>query len=146
MRIADVRYTCINTFVSLVYLTEVDAIPYIEKKKVILEIDKIVNDAKVQRTILLIEVKKLADKSLQVLLLNEIERWAEFSSRIQRKTVDFETALSGKTELELLVTSTTKLLTKVRNTKTTISCLKGKLTKKVTAIKPKCPSGYTLKK
>lgn len=30
--------------------------------------------------------------------------------------------------------------------KTTITCAKGKVTKKVTAIKPKCPSGYKLKK
>jgi len=30
--------------------------------------------------------------------------------------------------------------------KTTITCVKGKLTKKVTAVKPKCPSGYKLKK
>jgi len=30
--------------------------------------------------------------------------------------------------------------------KTTITCVKGKLTKKVTAVKPKCPSGYQLKK
>ena len=30
--------------------------------------------------------------------------------------------------------------------KTTITCVKGKLSKKVTAVKPKCPSGYTLKK
>lgn len=30
--------------------------------------------------------------------------------------------------------------------KTTITCIKGKLIKKVTAIKPKCPSGYKLKK
>jgi hypothetical protein len=30
--------------------------------------------------------------------------------------------------------------------KTTITCAKGKTTKKVTAIKPKCPSGYKLKK
>jgi hypothetical protein len=29
--------------------------------------------------------------------------------------------------------------------KTTITCVKGKLTKKVTAIKPKCPSGYKKK-
>jgi hypothetical protein len=29
---------------------------------------------------------------------------------------------------------------------TTITCIKGKLTKKVTAVKPKCPSGYKLKK
>jgi hypothetical protein len=32
------------------------------------------------------------------------------------------------------------------NTKTTITCIKGKLTKKVTAVKPKCPSGYKVKK
>jgi hypothetical protein len=30
--------------------------------------------------------------------------------------------------------------------KTTITCIKGKLIKKVTAVKPKCPSGYKLKK
>ena len=30
--------------------------------------------------------------------------------------------------------------------KTTITCIKGKLTKKVAAVKPKCPSGYKLKK
>ena len=30
--------------------------------------------------------------------------------------------------------------------KTTITCVKGKLSKKVTAVKPKCPSGYKLKK
>ena len=30
--------------------------------------------------------------------------------------------------------------------KTTITCVKGKLTKKVTAVKPKCPSGYKVKK
>ena len=30
--------------------------------------------------------------------------------------------------------------------KTTITCVKGKLTKKVTGVKPKCPTGYKLKK
>ena len=30
--------------------------------------------------------------------------------------------------------------------KTTITCIKGKLSKRVTAVKPKCPSGYKLKK
>ena len=32
------------------------------------------------------------------------------------------------------------------NKKTTITCVKGKLTKKVTAVKPKCSAGYKLKK
>ena len=31
------------------------------------------------------------------------------------------------------------------NTRTTITCIKGKLTKKVTAVNPKCPSGYKKK-
>jgi hypothetical protein len=30
--------------------------------------------------------------------------------------------------------------------KSTITCVKGKLAKKVTAVNPKCPSGYTVKK
>ena len=40
--------------------------------------------------------------------------------------------------LDFVITATNK--------KTTITCVKGKLTKKVTAIKPKCPTGYKLKK
>jgi hypothetical protein len=36
--------------------------------------------------------------------------------------------------------------TKVTSKKTAITCVKGKLTKKVTAVKPKCPSGYKVKK
>ena len=31
------------------------------------------------------------------------------------------------------------------NKQTTITCVKGKLTKKVTAINPKCPAGYKKK-
>ena len=37
-------------------------------------------------------------------------------------------------------------VTKEANKKTTINCVKGKVTKKVTAVKPKCPSGYKVKK
>jgi hypothetical protein len=32
------------------------------------------------------------------------------------------------------------------NVPSTITCVKGKLTKKVTGVKPKCPSGYKVKK
>ena len=34
----------------------------------------------------------------------------------------------------------------VNSKKTTITCVKGKLIKKVTGVKPKCPSGYKVKK
>jgi hypothetical protein len=35
--------------------------------------------------------------------------------------------------------------TTVISKKLTITCIKGKMTKKVTAVKPKCPSGYKKK-
>jgi hypothetical protein len=35
---------------------------------------------------------------------------------------------------------------RILSDKTTITCVKGKLTKKVTAVKPKCPRGYKVKK
>jgi hypothetical protein len=41
-----------------------------------------------------------------------------------------------------IATTTTTTIIK----KTTITCVKGKLTKKVTAVKPKCPTGYKVKK
>jgi hypothetical protein len=34
----------------------------------------------------------------------------------------------------------------VATKKIAITCVKGKLTKKVTAVKPKCPTGYKVKK
>jgi len=37
-------------------------------------------------------------------------------------------------------------LMKLSSKKSTITCVKGKLTKKVTAVNPKCPSGYKKKK
>ena len=45
--------------------------------------------------------------------------------------------LKAKQDAELKTTLTKR---------TTITCVKGKLTKKVTAVKPKCPSGYKVKK
>jgi hypothetical protein len=44
---------------------------------------------------------------------------------------------------ELLIAAT---LAALEPKKVTITCVKGKLTKKVSAVKPKCPSGYKVKK
>ena len=48
----------------------------------------------------------------------------------------------SQTELDEEVSKAAATATK----KTTITCVKGKVTKKVTAVKPKCPSGYKVKK
>jgi len=52
------------------------------------------------------------------------------------------TASATQPPLKPVVAATTKPL---GVTKTTITCIKGKLTKKVTAVKPKCPTGYKKK-
>jgi hypothetical protein len=36
-------------------------------------------------------------------------------------------------------------LSQAKNQKYTISCVKGKVTKKITAVNPKCPSGFKIK-
>jgi hypothetical protein len=43
------------------------------------------------------------------------------------------------------VASTKKTVTIPNLKKTTITCIKGKVTKKVTAVSPKCPTGYKKK-
>jgi hypothetical protein len=43
-------------------------------------------------------------------------------------------------------TATTMIVGVAQSTKKTISCIKGKTTKKVTGTNPKCPTGYKLKK
>lgn len=48
--------------------------------------------------------------------------------------------LTAKQEVEAKTVATTK------SKKTKITCVKGKLTKSVTAVKPKCPSGFQVKK
>jgi hypothetical protein len=50
--------------------------------------------------------------------------------------------LKAKQEAELKAAAAKAAAAK----KTTITCVKGKLTKKVTAVKPKCPSGYKVKR
>ena len=76
-----------------------------------------------------------------------------------RKIQDSETAstaeLKAKQEAEAKAAAELKAMqeaeakaaaaTAAANKKTTITCVKGKLIKKVTAVKPKCPTGYKKK-
>jgi hypothetical protein len=52
----------------------------------------------------------------------------------------------AKAAIELKIRKEAEAKSAASLKKTTITCTKGKLTKKVTAAKPKCPSGYMLKK
>ena len=61
----------------------------------------------------------------------------------------FDTELQSKrkilTAFEMSLISAIAEAQKILTKKTTITCVKGKLIKKVTAINPKCPSGYKKK-
>jgi len=66
---------------------------------------------------------------------------AELSAKQEAEAAAAQAAavLKAKQEAEARAKATTLK-------KSTITCIKGKLTKKVTAINPKCPTGYKLKK
>jgi hypothetical protein len=62
----------------------------------------------------------------------------------------FDAELKGEKMLfkafESIASSTILNAKTLATKKTTITCVKGKLTKKVTGVKPKCPAGYKVKK
>jgi hypothetical protein len=81
--------------------------------------DKIIQDAKIE-----------ADKSIQDAKLEAAKIITDAKLEAEKIIADAKVAAD-------MVTASTK--------KVTITCTKGKLTKKVTAVKPKCPAGYKKK-
>jgi membrane protein involved in colicin uptake len=61
---------------------------------------------------------------------------AKFEAELKAKQEAEDAELKAKQEAEAKAAALKK---------TTITCVKGKLTKKVTAVKPKCPTGYKKK-
>jgi hypothetical protein len=58
----------------------------------------------------------------------------------------YQNALELEAKMDSFVTNFNSFAQKMlKNVAITITCVKGKLTKKVTAVKPKCPSGYKKK-
>jgi hypothetical protein len=82
--------------------------------------DKIIQDAKIE-----------ADKSIQDAKLEAEKIISDAKLEAEKIIAD------AKVAADMVAASTRKV---------TITCTKGKLTKKVTAVKPKCPSGYKVKK
>lgn len=82
------------------------------------------------------EAKRIADeeakaKADQERAAAEAKAQAEAAARDQKAQQDLEAKLRAKI---------------VKPKKTTITCVKGKTVRKVTAVKPKCPPGFKLKK
>ena len=97
-----------------------------------------------------IPIRAMATSALPVFAYNSTNETCEFKNNLIITKISGRCVIAfsqdGNSEfkpasivlVEFDITDTSK--------KTTITCIKGKLTKKVTAVKPKCPSGYKVKK
>ena len=132
---------CIYDGTKLVYLTEVDAAPFLELKRVKIALEKVIAAANFQRASLFVEAKKLKDKSMREAILNQIDIWGDFLRRYSSKEPSSEYVRTGETELAQLSLSTTELIALSKKL-ISITCIKGKKTKKVSETNPKCPKGY----
>ena len=95
-----------------------------------------------------LKAKQEADAKAAAELKAKQEADAKAAAELKAKQ---EAELKAKQELEARIAADLKAKqeaeTKAAATrKTTITCVKGKLSKKITAVKPKCPTGYKLKK
>lgn len=88
----------------------------------------------------------------QILLIRDSNNYCDLWFYSQVTPLDLYSEVSGGIDFALLRGEVVTLsrykqsITENQNKQTTIICLKGKSTKKVTALKPKCPSGYKVKK
>jgi len=107
--------------------------------------EKLIADAKAEaERILAVEkliadAKAAADKLAAEKLIADAKAEAE---RILAVAAVEKLIADAKAEAERILAAAKSAATK----KITITCIKGKLVKKVTAVKPKCPSGYKVKK
>ncbi len=86
------------------------------------------------------EKRKEFAKAEEIRLAAELKAKQEAEAKAKAEEearVKAEAELKAKQEAEVKATAEKK--------KTTITCIKGKLTKKVSAVNPKCPKGYTKK-
>lgn len=108
--------------------------PNSKLRDLIKEAEKIVEEDKKKEAALAEEVRLAAEMKAK----QEAEAKAA-AELLAQKEAEAKAAAELKAKLE--AEAKTAVLTK-----TTITCVKGKLTRKVTAVKPKCPSGYKVKK
>jgi len=90
---------------------------------------------------LLIEARVIQEAKVKETADLRIKQEAEAAAELKAKQEADAKAVAEKLATEKLAAAKLASLKK-----TTITCVKGKLTKKVTAVKPKCPTGYKLKK
>jgi vacuolar-type H+-ATPase subunit I/STV1 len=103
-------------------------------------------EAEVIRLAAELKAKQEAEAKAAAELIAKQEAEAKAAAELQAKQeAEAKAAAELKTAAELKAEQEAEAKAAALK-KTTLTCVKGKLTKKVTAVKPKCPSGYKLKK
>ena len=115
------------------------------------DVQTLIAEAKVFRVTLELKAKQEAEAKAAAELKAKQEEEAKAAAELKAKQEAEAKAaaeLKAKQEAEAKAEAA-RILANAKaaatNKKTTITCVKGKLTKKVTAAKPKCPSGYKKK-
>ena len=99
------------------------------------------------KALMAVEGKVIADKAAAELSAKlAADKAAADKAAADKAAADKAAEQKTIAELTALVKSIAAKVKGSQNGKTTITCVKGKLTKKVTAVKPKCPTGYKVKK
>jgi aspartyl-tRNA synthetase len=101
------------------------------------------NSASTSSEVLKLQAEAQAEAKIAIELKAKQEAEAKAAAELKAKQEAEAKAaaeLKAKQEAEAAA-----LAAAAKSKKTTITCVKGKLTKKVTAVKPKCPAGYKRK-
>jgi hypothetical protein len=139
INLASQKYICVDADGLLKFLPQIEGerLLLIKKEKI-----RILN-----KTSELIYLLKSASKEnlrneTRILVSGAISEISQYESKYRdSKIIQFD-YISADNELQILEKKVASIMAISASQKVTISCKKGKLVKKITALKPKCPTGY----
>ena len=133
----------LSAFPSMSWIDPKSKLPsLIEEAEEIVAEDKRKEFAQAEEVRLAAELK--ARQEAEAIAKAEQEAKAKAEAELKAKQ-EAEAKAKAEAEARAKAEAEAKAMLEAAKKKSTITCVKGKLTKKVTAVKPKCPSGYKKK-
>ena len=139
INLASQRYICIDVDGVLNFLPQIEGerLLLIKKEKI-----KILNKTSELIYLLKSASKKNLSNEIKVTVQDSISEISQYESKYRdSKIIQFD-YISADNEVQILEKKVASVMTIIASQKVTISCKKGKLVKKITAVNPKCPTGY----
>jgi hypothetical protein len=139
INLASQIYICVDVDGLLNFLPQIEGerLLIIKKEKI-----RILNKASELIYLLKSASKKNIRNEIRITVQDSISEISQYESKYRdSKIVQFD-SISADNEVQILEKKVVSIMTIIASQKVTISCKKGKLVKKITAVNPKCPSGY----